>query len=594
MKRELLPKETILKNRYCIVSIIAPGGMGAVYRAFDQDQQKQVAIKENYFNSKEGTAQFKTEADVLRRLRHPGLPSVTEDFTENESQYLVMELIEGQDLAQIIKENGPLSQEQALDAIIQICRVVDYLHRQNIIHRDIKPQNIKMTHKGQAMLVDFGIAKIAEDGGQTSLGAKAVTKGYSPPEQYSGRTNARSDIYALGATLYTLLTGQTPPASTERSIGTESFVPPEKITPGLNPALSQAIVHAMELIPDKRPKSVADWQETLEQIRKGNIKLYRPEPEPIQRVRPAPLPSPQTSPVWKWIGLAMIGLIVIGSVVLFWPSGYEDATAQESPTVTSTAIEHSEPTATHTPAAIAGSAFTPTATATPSPTEASASETIGTVTANIPIYEDPSNQADTIERFTEGQQVRIVSRTRDDQWLEIDEPTKGWVMVQFIEIDGSLADVPTSTVVLPTPTLTLPPTATPSPAPSLVGPVQLTLGRGCGFYTLRTGGNQWFTFFSGENNTAMIVAFIQNETAVELFVYDQDQIVNGRLPANPDDVAHLALLTPNNGRDRNANTKDIVWAGGVTPQTQYYIRIANRSSNTISYSLAPSDVFSCP
>ncbi|MCB0210980.1 MAG: serine/threonine protein kinase [Anaerolineae bacterium] len=603
MQRELLPKETILKNRYRIVGIIAKGGMGAVYRAFDQEQQKPTAIKENYFVTKEGSSQFKTEADVLRRLRHPGLPSVTEDFTENERQYLVMELIEGQDLAQIVKRNGPLSQEQALEYMVQVCRIVAYLHRQNIIHRDIKPQNIKITHKGQALLVDFGIAKIAEDGGHTALGAKAVTEGYSPPEQYSGHTDPRSDIYALGATLYTLLTGQKPPASTKRYTETQAFVPPEKINTQLSPALSRAIMHAMELRSADRPASVAHWQETLEHIQRGNSPISFVKPQPTSESVSQSDRTPPPSPVgWKWIGLAAVSFIVIGSILFLTTFDNENVRADSSlPIITSTGVENAEtlitPTATISTAnefnlvATATSIATATATATPPET---AGEPTGIATGNVPIYDSPSNNAGILDRLTSGGQIRIVSRTNDNQWLEVAEPA-GWVMARFIEMDGSLAAVPVSTVALPTPTPTSPPTATLTPTPALVGPIPLRLGGGCGFYTLRAGGNQWFTFSSGENNTATVTAFIQNETRVEMFVYNQSQIVNGQLPANPDSgVDHMALLPAGNGRDRDENTKDIVWAGGVVPHTQYYIRIANRSPNTINYALAPSDAFGCP
>ncbi|MCB9098498.1 MAG: protein kinase [Anaerolineales bacterium] len=595
MKHEPLAKETILKTRYRIVGIIAKGGMGAVYRAFDQVQQKPVAIKENYFVTQEGTKQFKTEAEVLRRLRHPGLPGVTEDFTENRRQYLVMELIEGQDLAQIVKENGLLNPEQALDYLIQVCRIVDYLHQQNIIHRDIKPQNIKITYKGQALLVDFGIAKIAEDGGHTALGAKAVTEGYSPPEQYSGHTDARSDIYALGATLYTLLTGQKPPASTKRYTETEGFVPPEQITPGLNPDISRAIMHAMELKAVDRPLSVASWQDTLEGIQKGRDKLAPPKPD-RGPVRPTPLPPPQPPSVWKWLGLAAAGLVVIGVIFQFWRPDDNDIViaATTSPIAIPPEIEILEAHATPSPITLITDEPTLTATITPIVTDAT-SEIFGTVTANIPLYEAPSNQAGTVGRLTNSGQVRIVSRTGDDRWLEIDEPAGGWVMAQFIEVDASLATLPVSPTLPPTPISTPTPTFTPTSTPSSPGPIPLALGGGCNFYTLRSGGNQWFTFSSDEASTAMIVAFIQNEMRVELFVYNQNQIVNGRLPANPDaGVSHLALLSPGNGRDGDANTKDIVWAGGVTPWTQYYVRIANRSPHSIGYYLAPSDVFSCP
>jgi serine/threonine protein kinase len=183
-----------LENRYRIDQLLGHGGMGAVYRAYDTRLQRVVAIKENTvavpgISPAEAAAackQFEQEALMLARLRHPNLPVVIDHFVlPAGDQYLVMDFIEGQDLEQIIDDGRPLPETQAVAWINQVCNALEYLHGQQlpIIHRDIKPQNIKITPQGQVFLVDFGIAKVGGAGRKTTMGALGVTPGFSPPEQ---------------------------------------------------------------------------------------------------------------------------------------------------------------------------------------------------------------------------------------------------------------------------------------------------------------------------------------------------------------------------------------------------------------------------
>ncbi len=266
-----LPEDTLLENRYRIDGLLARGGMGVVYRAFDTNLNTPVAIKENFFQTKEAIGQFKQEALILARLRHTGLPRVTHHFIFEGRQYLVMDFVEGQDLWSIVEGQGePLEEGQALDYIIQVCRAVEYLHRQTppIIHRDIKPQNIKITPDDQAVLVDFGIAKEGIADSHTRAGARGVTPGFSPPEQYSGAgTSTASDIYALGATLYAVLTGQKPPNSVSLMVGGSRFKRPDEINTKLSYRASQAIISAMQVKAIDRPPSVAAWRQELSSIR---------------------------------------------------------------------------------------------------------------------------------------------------------------------------------------------------------------------------------------------------------------------------------------------------------------------------------------
>jgi formylglycine-generating enzyme required for sulfatase activity len=258
----------ILNNRYRIVKKIKEGGFGAVYRAWDINLNLACALKENFGVTPEAERQFAREANILAALQHPNLPRVTDHFIlAGQGQYLVMDFIEGDDLQTLLDQQGSaFAEPQAVEWTTQICDALTYLHSQNppIIHRDIKPSNIKIAPNGKAMLVDFGIAKVYDPTALTTTGARAVTPGYSPQEQYvrGSKTDARSDIYALGATLYALLTAQEPFESIERSMG-KTMPMPRTLNPKIAPHVESAILRAMELKPDQRFQTADELKTTL-------------------------------------------------------------------------------------------------------------------------------------------------------------------------------------------------------------------------------------------------------------------------------------------------------------------------------------------
>ena len=283
-----LAEDTLLENRYRIDGLVAAGGMGAVYRAFDTNLQIEVAIKENYFHTPQAAEQFKREAFILARLRHPSLPRVLQHFSAEGQQYLGMEFIEGPNLwEQIKREAAPFSEAQALAWIDKICEAVSYLHSQSppIIHRDIKPQNIKAMPDGQAVLVDFGVAKEGASEARTATGARGVTAGFSPPEQYSGGgSSPATDVYALGATLYALLTGVKPPDSISLIIGEAQFVPPNQINPSISLAVAEAIGWAMQPRVADRPPTVGAWRARLRQAAATAGRRIEPHPSNEGRI----------------------------------------------------------------------------------------------------------------------------------------------------------------------------------------------------------------------------------------------------------------------------------------------------------------------
>jgi eukaryotic-like serine/threonine-protein kinase len=268
---------TLREGRYRLRQKLGQGGMGSVYLAEDTLLPgRLVAIKENLAASDDAQGQFKREALLLARLRHPNLPQVMDYFIETDGkQYLVMDYVPGENLAQILKQRqGPLPVSEALAIVEQVMLALGYMHTwcdpdsgklRPIIHRDIKPANIKRTPEGRVVLVDFGIAKM--DSGTmtgTALSAKALTPGYAPLEQYGGGTDARSDIYSLGATLFALLAGKAPPSATDMAMaGSKQKAPLMGAIKSAPPAVVKVIERAMQSMPEARYQSMAEMYQAL-------------------------------------------------------------------------------------------------------------------------------------------------------------------------------------------------------------------------------------------------------------------------------------------------------------------------------------------
>jgi len=264
----------LLESRYRVVRLVGKGGFGAVYEARDERFQAKriVAIKEmsdghlTPAERAQAIADFRQEADLLVQLKHPNLPDVSDFFEEGGKAYLVMEFIEGKTLEKEQEEaGGPLDENRVMGWALQLCDVLGYLHTQPqpIVFRDMKPSNVMITRSGQIKLIDFGIARIfkstaAKD--TTSLGSR----GYAPLEQYGrGQSDARSDIYALGATLFDLLTREVPADAPTRRINPQLFQTPRQLNPRISQAAENIVLKAMEQEPRDRFQSTAEMAQAI-------------------------------------------------------------------------------------------------------------------------------------------------------------------------------------------------------------------------------------------------------------------------------------------------------------------------------------------
>lgn len=262
-----LEQGTLLNNRYRIIDILGQGGMGSVYRAMDENLGVEVAVKENLFTTDEYSRQFRLEAVILASLRHTNLPRVTDHYViEGVGQYLVMDYIEGEDLRQRMERLGNISEEDAILIGAAMADALAYLHSRKppVLHRDIKPGNVKITPEGHVYLVDFGLAKLIQGSQTTTTGARAMTPGYSPPEQYgTARTDPRSDIYSLGATLYAALTGVIPEDGLARVMDNLQLTPLRKHNTTISRRLAASIEKAMEAYPDDRYQHAEEFRRDL-------------------------------------------------------------------------------------------------------------------------------------------------------------------------------------------------------------------------------------------------------------------------------------------------------------------------------------------
>ncbi|MBV9197174.1 MAG: protein kinase [Solirubrobacterales bacterium] len=243
-----------LGGRYRVLEPISSGAMGAVYRAVDLETDTEVALKQS--TSPQHDQRFEAEARLLTSLEHPRVVRIRDHFAASSGQYLVMDLVRGIDLDAVLKQQGQpgLSVEQAIEIVREACEALQYVHDQQIVHRDVKPQNLILSQTG-VVLVDFGIARLLDESepqGTVGIG----TPRFMAPEVFAGgHVSPRTDVFSVAATLWTLLAGRPPVYADSTRLSA--------VVPGVTAELERTIVAGLEMIPERRVASVAAFAKAL-------------------------------------------------------------------------------------------------------------------------------------------------------------------------------------------------------------------------------------------------------------------------------------------------------------------------------------------
>ncbi|MDR3268534.1 MAG: SUMF1/EgtB/PvdO family nonheme iron enzyme [Tannerella sp.] len=322
--KELQPGATLQGGKYIIERVIGSGGFGITYYVHHPVLKMFFAVKEFFISGycvrnthdrtvllqgisgemyEEYRQKFIEEARTLAKLDHPNVVKVIDIFSENNTSYMVMPFLEGQTLQQLVEREGRLHYVTAVNYIAQLSEATEYIHQRDILHRDIKPDNIIITPDNKAILIEFGSAReFVHD--KTQAHTSFVTQGYAPPEQYStnSRKGAYSDIYSLGAVFYFALTGQKPVDAAARIM--EPLPAPKELVPSIPDEANHTIMKAMELKPENRQQQVEEFMDDLLTLNPG-------QPVP-------PLKRPVKGKWKRNLGIAaiaVINIILVGIVL---------------------------------------------------------------------------------------------------------------------------------------------------------------------------------------------------------------------------------------------------------------------------------------
>ena len=337
LSKELQPGTALNSGKYVIEKKIGEGGFGITYKAVQQGLNRYVCIKEYFLagrcvrNTHNLTIQlqgvdeevferfreaFVKEAQTLASLHHTNIVEVIDIFNENNTSYMVMSFIEGRSLQTIVEGQGPLSYPEAVNYIAQVTSAVDYIHERHVLHRDIKPENIMITDDYKAILIDFGSAREFQQD-KTQRHTSLITHGYAPPEQYSAnsRKGAYTDIYALGASLYYILTGHVPLEAAARL--TEELTEPKVFNPKIPEEANRTIMKAMQLKVIDRYQTVREFMDDLRN-KQSTVPTDVSDEAKGTSVMPQKQDDKKDKPWLKWVLIAVIIILILafGAYVL--------------------------------------------------------------------------------------------------------------------------------------------------------------------------------------------------------------------------------------------------------------------------------------
>ena len=340
-----LPVNCILNGRYVVGKVLGAGGFGSTYIGYDLKLDSRVAIKEYYPSGAAnrsisltviptaevkgnpfelGKSRFLKEAKTLSEFVGDGnIVTLRDYFEENGTAYIVMEYLEGQDLSHYARERGRFEFSEALDLLEPVMLALDEVHKKGLIHRDISPSNIMVLNNGKVKVLDFGSARLQNTSGELSLSVM-LKPGYAPMEQYSthGEQGSWTDVYAMSATIYRLITGKTPPTSTDRLME-DTLEPPSKLGVKITPAQEEALLHGLALRPADRTRTMAELAKELRTKRKTPI--TRPETPKAPAAEPVKKEKPKKRLLV--IGGALLAVLVILVLCLTLPKGSGGETA---------------------------------------------------------------------------------------------------------------------------------------------------------------------------------------------------------------------------------------------------------------------------
>ena len=314
------PQAGELLDHYHLDDVVARSGMATIFRATDQRNGQQVAIKVPHPEVESDPAlfdRFRREEEIGRRLDHPGVMKV---FPKEDSDqvYMVMEWVDGKLLRQLLQQERKLPLEQTVSILLQMCDVLEYVHKHDVVHRDLKPENVMIDDRGRIKLIDFGIAASAGARRLTfaNFSKTMGTPDYISPEQVKGkRGDVRSDIYALGVMLYEMSTGALPfsgpnPFAVMNSRLLNSPVPPRELNPEVSPQLQEIIYRALEREPKNRYASVRELAWDLQHQEMVGV-ADRRELHEWKRQRNA-----NSRKVWLYVALALLPVAIFLLMVL--------------------------------------------------------------------------------------------------------------------------------------------------------------------------------------------------------------------------------------------------------------------------------------